>query len=171
MGSHRVGHDWSDLAAAAATTKFPRWLSGKESVNVGDAGLIPGSGRSPGEGNGNALLYSCGENPMDRGAWWATVYAVPRVRHDLVTKQQTFCMKISIWVCFSGEPKLLVSQSTQTVDWKGKISFPKENQNADTRNDPGAVIKRYTLHLLFLMTVWYSIMQLDQNLLSYCPIL
>ena len=35
-------------------------------------GSIPGSGRSPGEGNGNSLVYSCWENPMDRGAWWAT---------------------------------------------------------------------------------------------------
>ena len=42
----------------------------------GDKGLIPESGRSPGEGNGNPLLYSCLENPMDRGAWWATVHGV-----------------------------------------------------------------------------------------------
>ena len=48
--------------------------------------MIPGSGRSPGEGNGNPLQYSCLENPMDRGAWQATVYAVTRVRHDLATK-------------------------------------------------------------------------------------
>ena len=41
--------------------------------NAGDPGLIPGWGRSPGEGNGNALQYSCLENPMDRGAWPATV--------------------------------------------------------------------------------------------------
>ena len=38
-----------------------------------DAGSIPGSGRSPGEGNGNPLQYSCLKSPMDRGAWWATV--------------------------------------------------------------------------------------------------
>ena len=44
--------------------------------NVGDLGLIPGLGRSPGEGNGNALQYSCLENLMDRGAWWATVHGV-----------------------------------------------------------------------------------------------
>ena len=42
--------------------------------NAGDQGLIPGSGRSPGEGNGYPLLYSCLENLMDRGVWWATVY-------------------------------------------------------------------------------------------------
>ena len=40
-------------------------------ANAGDLNLIPGSGRSPGEGNGNPLQYSCLENPTDRGAWWA----------------------------------------------------------------------------------------------------
>ena len=44
--------------------------------HLGDAGLIPGSGRFPGEGHGNPLQYSCLENPMDRGAWWATVHGV-----------------------------------------------------------------------------------------------
>ena len=42
--------------------------------DVGDMGSIPGSGRSPGGGHGNPLQYSCLENPMDKGAWWATVY-------------------------------------------------------------------------------------------------
>ena len=42
--------------------------------NAGDPGLIPGLGRSPGEGNGNPLQYSCLENSMDGGAWWATVH-------------------------------------------------------------------------------------------------
>ena len=49
----------------------------KESAcNVGDVGSIPALGRSPGEGNGNPSQYSCLENPMDRGAWWATVHGV-----------------------------------------------------------------------------------------------
>ena len=48
--------------------------------NVGDPGSIPGSGRSPGEGNGNPLQYSCLENPMDRGAWQATVHGVAKSR-------------------------------------------------------------------------------------------
>ena len=50
--------------------------------NVGDArdvGLIPGTGRSPGEGNGNPCKYSCLENPMDRGDWWSTVHGVVKV--------------------------------------------------------------------------------------------
>ena len=46
--------------------------------NAGDLGSIPGSGRSPGEGNGNPLWYSCLENPMDRGAWWAAVHGVAK---------------------------------------------------------------------------------------------
>ena len=59
--------------------KYPFFTSGKESTcNAGNAGLIPGSGRSPGEGNGNPLQYSCLENPMDRGAWWATVHRVAK---------------------------------------------------------------------------------------------
>ena len=51
--------------------------------NAGDLGLIPGSGRFPGEGNGNPLQYSCLENPMDRGAWWATVHGVTKCRTRL----------------------------------------------------------------------------------------
>ena len=53
---------------------FPGGSDGKESAcNAGDLGSIPGLGRSPGGGHGNPLQYSCLENPMDRGAWWATV--------------------------------------------------------------------------------------------------
>ena len=51
--------------------------------NVRDMGSIPGSGRSPGGGDGNTLQYSCLENPMDRGAWRARVHVLQRVRHDL----------------------------------------------------------------------------------------
>ena len=53
--------------------------AGKESAcNAGDQGSIPGLGRYPGEGNGNPLQYSCPENPMDRGAWQATVHGVAK---------------------------------------------------------------------------------------------
>ena len=47
-------------------------------ANAADAGLIPGSARFPGEGNGNQLQDSCLENPLDRGAWWATVHGVTK---------------------------------------------------------------------------------------------
>ena len=56
---------------------FPGGSEGKASAcNAGDLGSIPGSGRSPGEGNGNPLRYPCLQNPMDRGAWWAAVHGV-----------------------------------------------------------------------------------------------
>ena len=83
LGSHRVGHDWSDLAALSINhcvayylapsfyvLGFPGGLKGKaSSCNVGDPCSIPGSGKSPGKGNGNPLWYSCLENPMDGEAW------------------------------------------------------------------------------------------------------
>ena len=58
---------------------FHSGSEGKASAcDAGDPGSIPRSGRSPGEGNGNLLQYSCLENPVDRGAWWATVYGVTK---------------------------------------------------------------------------------------------
>ena len=62
---------------------FPDGSDGKKSAsNAGDLGLIPWLGRSPGEGNGNPLQYSCLEDPMDREAWWAMSTGPQRVGHD-----------------------------------------------------------------------------------------
>ena len=58
-------------------------------ASAGDSSSIPGSRRSPREGKGNALQYSSPGNPMDRGAWWATVHGVARVRHDLASKNNS----------------------------------------------------------------------------------
>ena len=74
---------------------FPGGSEGKASAcDAGDPGLIPGSGRSPGEGNGNPLQYSCLENPMDRGAWWATVHRVAKSQTGLsdYTYLLTYCV-------------------------------------------------------------------------------
>ena len=58
---------------------FPGCSGGKETTcNAGDSSSIPGSGRSPGEGNGSPLQYSCLESPMDKGAWWATVHGIAK---------------------------------------------------------------------------------------------
>ena len=69
--------------------------------NVGDLGSIPGLGRSPGEGNGNPLQYSCLENPMDGGAWWATVHGVAKSRTRLsdFTSHNccTYCCAFLLW--------------------------------------------------------------------------
>ena len=63
-------------------------------VNAGDVGSTLGSERSPGEGNGNLLQYSCLGNPMDKGTWCAAVMGVQRVGHDLAAKQQQCKMQI-----------------------------------------------------------------------------
>ena len=67
-------------------------------ANSGDLDLIPGSGSFPREGNGNPLQYSCQENPMDRGTWWATVHRIARVRPDLENEQPGECMPQTLCV-------------------------------------------------------------------------
>ena len=67
-------------------------------ANTGDLGLIPGSGRSPGAGNGYPLQYSHLENPMDGGAWWATVYGVAKSRAWLSDKHFRVLCTRSKWV-------------------------------------------------------------------------
>ena len=67
-----------------ASRGFPGGSDGKVSAwNAGDLGLIPGSGRFPGRGNGNPLQYSCLENPRDGGAWWTAVSGVAQSRTRL----------------------------------------------------------------------------------------
>ena len=72
----------------------------------GDTGLIPGSGRSPGGGNGKPLQYSCLENPMDREAWLPTVHGVQSVRHDWATEHAHMGL-VAVWHV----------GSSQTRDW------------------------------------------------------
>ena len=63
---------------------------------AGDTASVPGSERSLGEGNGNSLQNSWLANPMDRGAWWATVHGSQRVRHDLMTRQHSIYVGLGI---------------------------------------------------------------------------
>ena len=78
-------------------TGFPGGSEVKVSAsNVGDLSSIPGSGRSPGEGNGNPLQYSCLENPMDGEAWYATVHGVAKSRTRLSNFTFTFFSDIGL---------------------------------------------------------------------------
>ena len=72
---------------------------------MGDLGSIPGSGRSPGEGNGNLLQYSYLENPMDTGAWWATVHGIARDGQDLALS--FFLSKANCFNCCYQVDKLI----------------------------------------------------------------
>ena len=89
IGSQRVGQDWVTELNWTELMFLIGFLgdsdSNESACSAGDPGSIPGSGRSRGEGNGNLLQYSYLENPMDRGAWWATVHGSQRVRHDWAT--------------------------------------------------------------------------------------
>ena len=78
---------------SAGSLDFPGGSDGKASAyDAGDPGSIPGSGRSPAEGNGSPLQYSCLENPMDGGAWWATVQGVAKSRTRLSDFPFTFTL-------------------------------------------------------------------------------
>ena len=75
MGLQRVRYDW----AINILRGFPgTWDSKESACNAGDVGSIPGWGRSPGEGKGNQLQYSCLENSTDKDVWWATVHGVTK---------------------------------------------------------------------------------------------
>ena len=79
------------------TLNFPGGSDSRDSVcNAGDPGSIPGSGRSPGGGNGNPLHYSCFRNPMNRGAWRATVLGVAKSQTQLsdLTPHTYICVYI-----------------------------------------------------------------------------
>ena len=86
---------------------FPGGSDGKApAFNVGDLDSIPGPGKSPGEGNGNPLQYSCLENPMDRWAWSAIVHAIAKSRTRLSYFSQTnrdplFSISLYNWLTFS----------------------------------------------------------------------
>ena len=81
------GHlPWIQLSPSSSSSLVAQALKNLP-ANAGDLGLIPGLGRYPEEGNGNPLQYSCLGNPMDRGAWQATVQGSQRVRHNWATKQ------------------------------------------------------------------------------------
>ena len=74
---------------------FTRWSSAEKGFPGG--GVVPGSGRSPGEGNGTPLQYSHLENSMEGGAWWATVHRSQRVGHDWATKHTH--TRVHVYVC------------------------------------------------------------------------
>ena len=96
---------WDSLRSPSNALGFLYSSVGKESAcNAGDPGSIPRSGRFPGEGNGNPLQYACLENPMDRGAWQATVHGVARVGRDLAT-----LLLVVISLCFPGGSEVKAS--------------------------------------------------------------
>ena len=106
---------------------------GKASAcNAGDPGSVPGSGRSPGEGNGSPLQSSCLENPMDGGAWWAAVHGVARTRlsdftvtfhfHALEKETATHSSVLAWRIPGTGEPGGIPSMGSQSRTWLKRLS-------------------------------------------------
>ena len=160
---------------------------GKDSAcNAGDAGSVAESKRSPGEGNGNPLQYSCLENPMDRRAWQAPLHGVTRVRHNLVTKpllqidsvvivsvkglSHTYtCIHFPSVRCFSaslsleeqevtGEPLLpqLLHNLTHPASWV------TQERNLGWKVDSNSISA--------LLSGWFSIFSIQQSLENSVPI-
>ena len=96
MGSQRVGHNWNDWARTSLSGSPCGSVVKIPPASAGDVGLIPGLGRSPGEGSGNPLQYSCLRNPMDRGAWQA-------IDHGLAKSQMWLSMYILLYWAWKGD--------------------------------------------------------------------
>ena len=93
-------------------------VSKASACNAGDLGLIPGSGRPPGEGNSSALQYSCLKNPMDRGAWEVTDYGVTSVGYKWVTKHTAHR-----YLKKQKDISLSLGQQRQTTIWQKPNTF------------------------------------------------
>ena len=135
---------------------FPGVSNSKESAySAGDSGSIPGLGKSPGEGNGNPLQYSCLENPMDRRAWQATVHVVTRVRHDLVTKpSHHWCMSIFhihkrrlyTWTSPDGQNWNQIDNIFCSQRWRSSIQWAKTRWGADCGSDHKPLLQNSDLN-------------------------
>ena len=102
--------------AGASVVKKPP----TKALNSEDASSIPRLGRSSGEGNGNPLQYSCLENPMDRGAWWATTHAVTKSQIQLSTPVWmiiTSCFLPGVSVVFISSVQLLRCDQLFVIPW------------------------------------------------------
>ena len=97
-----------------------------------DVGSVPALGRSPGEGHGNPLQYSCLENPMDRGAWWVTIHGVEKSRAQM--------KQFSIVACVSSAKKMPTDSSRTLVEKKKlnllSVQFSSVAQSCPTLCDP-----------------------------------
>ena len=93
-------------------------------ANAGDAGLIPGSGRSPGEGNGNPLQYSCLRNPMNRGAWWATIHGVAKSQTGLYQLNDNNKLPLTNYCVSRSQEE--ISQNSQTFPSRKHWNHQKE---------------------------------------------
>ena len=137
---------WAGLWSSVIHTHFPGSSVSKESAcSAGGLGSIPGSGRSPDEGNSKPLQYSCLENLMDRGTWQATVHGVARSQTQLASKPSPQCSEWqwTVWVSWK-------------LTWGCLFIWISVYQNKPI--------------LKFLSSVLISFLKPFLKLLSFCPL-
>ena len=143
---------WTGLLIAEVIWIWLRFPGGSEvkvsACNEGDLGSILGSGRSPGEGNGNPLQYSCLENPMDRGAWWATVHGVAQSRTRL--KQLS-----SNSIEYLAQALLSCPVTGRHQVCKGKFSvIKKERRNSPKDENWWKLVQIIIINIIFTFTAY-----------------
>ena len=153
---------------------FPCGSAGKESAcNAGDLGLIPGWGRSPGEGNGHPLQYSCLENPREGEAWWATVHGAAKSRtqillciHHLRENQDP---APRLHYCFLTTPSLSLQPLPSLIS--NCLNLPFETQGMSWRLEGDRKVSMFRsptgscLDLLLSQIIWgFLVAQMVKNL-------
>ena len=168
-----IGPRW--VPAVLWNTEFPRiweelpgWLGVKESACwCNKHGSIPGLGRSPEGGNSNALQCSCLENPMDRGAWWATVHGGhKRVRRNLVTEHSCKDLGDESVLCLSGYHLPAFGRMFTLAEWvpfgEKIFRFTAEKSNLEDCCDLNLKIvellvgKSHSIHSRFPITAQWA---------------
>ena len=138
-----IPYAFLQLPLILLTSGFPGGSDGKEpAYNARDLGSIPGSGISPGEGNGNPLQYSCLKNPMDGGAWRATVHGVTKSRTRLRDFTFIFTPKISlkllldtlILVTFQNLPPALINKKLTHFIWESPKNTTRTQQKSSNHS-------------------------------------
>ena len=130
---------------------------------AGDLGMIPGCGRSPGEGNGNPLQYSCWYNSMDRGTWNTTVREVTRVGCDLVTKPPPSSYSGECRICMKYKIRL---QITVVFDLNYKRSDPR---NPSTLPSTCSVFATGVSTLEIMLKLWHTKQNTHKNQTTHQP--
>ena len=135
---------------------YPHWYIGGSLVknppaNAGDVGSIPGLGRSPGEGNGNSLQYSCLGNHIDRGAWWVTIHGVTKESDttDQLNNNYLFCRLLQDFKAMKMYG-YLTEGTTQRAQCG--LCFPKGQPRVTTATLTGSLsLKYWVLPQIFIM--------------------
>ena len=160
---------------------LPWWLSGKEcACNAGDTDLIPELGRSPGEGNGNPLQYSCLGNTMNRQAWWAIVYGVVKesdttewLNNSINWEILPAALSNCLWGSSQSSAQFCPLSQSSPQSSHGGLGWERYG-NKMYKNDSGSLLNSWDvwekLTLIFLVLVAVTVSESERSaLIKMCP--